>query len=259
VPFILGRPLFVVCGGETILLVTTDGLFLCDKRSDQFERVVVLGAPLSMACGDYHAMVITTAGLFARGENFNGQLGLGDKESREGFEKVAIQGNPLAVACGSTHTALLTTEGLFLCGDNFQGQLGIGGGMPHESTQFLKLSLSGAPFFAACGSAHTMLLSKEGLLGCGNNSQSQLGYPVKGMSPTRFVSSPIPGLPLSPAEEEEGPEKKKPRLGCRVCDVKGSVMRQEVAHTHRLFCSELCQKKYHYFDRLMRLPGGAGL
>jgi hypothetical protein len=260
VPFIVGRPLSVVCGERAIILVTTDGLFLKDKPSGQFERFVLSGVPLSMACGDYHKMVITTAGLFAHGENFNGQLGLGDNESRESFEKVEIRGNPLVVACGSTHTAVLTTEGLFLCGDNFLGQLGIGGGMPHESTHFLKPSLGSVPFFTACGSVHTMLLSKEGLLGCGDNSQSQLGYPVRGMSPTRFVSSPIPGLPLSPAkEEEEGPEKKKPRLGCRVCDVKGSVMRQEVAHTHRLFCSELCQKKYHYFDRLMRLPGGAGL
>jgi len=270
VPFIVGRPLSVVCGTLEIMLVTTEGLFSCagltweekqnveGVRIPQFDKVVLPGAILSVACGTGHTMVVTSTGLFARGQNHHGQLGLGDKKDREHFHRVEIRGEALSVSCGDYHTILLTTEGLFVCGTNLFGQLGIG--MAYDRTSFEVVKLGVSPFFTACGSNHTLLLAKEGLLACGDAKFRQLGFNMSTRDVqyvSKFTSSTVPGLPLTPVveEEEEGPERKKQRLACRICDTSAPKMRQEVENLHRLFCSELCQKKYHYFDQIMRVAG----
>jgi len=258
VPFIMGRPLSTVCGGEEIVLTTTDGVFSCRRQYDgnavfpTFEKVLLDGKVLSIGCGFGHIMIITTKGLFSRGRNIFGQLAVGDPDYRGTFVHVEVQGTPLDVACGSFHNILLTTDGLFGSGSNSSGELGFRGAIDTVVLRFEKMKTLTIPFFMACGGSHTMLLSTEGLSACGNNLYAQLGYHSQALNITELTPSPIAGLPLNPVEEE-GPERKKRHMGCRICDTGAPKMRQETANPHRLFCTEMCQKKFHYFDHLMRM------
>jgi len=53
-------------------------------------------------------------------------------------------------------------------------------------------------------------------------------------------------------KEEEGPPRKKRRLGCLICGLETPIVRQEVARPEREYCSEQCQRKYHFFEYLMQ-------
>ena len=68
--------------------------------------------------------------IFAIGDNRFGQLGLGDRTSRNTFTAVpALPDGKVAkqVIAGEDHTMILAEDGtVFACGDNSFGQLGLG-------------------------------------------------------------------------------------------------------------------------------------
>lgn len=260
---IRGAALSIWTRNAATLLITTDGLYatgandrgqlgLGDERDRvQFERVGIPGTPLAVAQGDHHCLVITTEGVCASGGNSAGQLGLGDVRDRAEFTPIAVEGIALSAACGHLHSMLLTTEGLFGCGD---GRFGTG----KNSATFLGVVVEGVPIAVSCGREFTMLLTTAGLFSAGSTENGQLGLGiVTEPYAVRFTRVEVPGLPLksllrhSPALADEGSEKKRPRLGCRLCHA-SAQLRREVAFPDRVFCAGLCQRKFHYFDRIAR-------
>jgi len=258
---IIGTALSVACFSNSILLITTSGLFatgfnqygqlgLGDLLSrSKFEKVTIPGRPLSVAQGADHAVVLTTEGLFTCGGNYHGQLGTGsfmNPFKRATFVRVKTEGEPLAVACGSYHTMLITTEGLFGCGNGQSGRLGMRVTQDTVET-FLKVFTVGTPISVACGENFTMLLTTEGLFASGSNEREQLGLIGVFYTPI-FTLVRVSGLPVRALQEE--PDKKRQRMGCRLCGTTAGL-RKERLRPDRVFCSELCHRKCHYFDQIL--------
>lgn len=140
---------------------------------------------INASCGAEHTFVCGVqqqrSYIFCRGNNSNGQLGLGKKISyTDRFKQVHIETSPqfFQVACGSFFTLLLTTTGkVWGFGHNHHGQLGSGSReqIVWEPTEIG--SLNGIPVTQiAAGTSHSLALSTTGLLFCaGSNSQGQLG------------------------------------------------------------------------------------
>ena len=119
----------------------------------------------------------------------------------------------------------------------------------------------GIPLSVACGTTHCILVTSEGVFGTGDNTSGQLG---KGLPPSVIGFEPIVlrGMEVSDVvrvhKEAVAPPLKKPRRArrdplkaCRVCEASPTLMHQEIVHTDRLFCSPLCQRKYHYFAQVL--------
>jgi hypothetical protein len=294
----------VACGENWEFIITFTGELFCRGQNGRgqlgvgdtmvrvlFTKVEVAGEAHSVVCLEHATMVITTAGLFSTGYNNAGQLGLGDTVTRTTFQKVTTTGVPLSLACGKNHSMLITTEGLFACGGNAHGQLGIGEGAPFAFT-FTRVNLHrhhGVPLSVACGPYHTMLITTQGLFGCGNIGTGGLGINLPSGSLKEFLSVPTQGTPLAVACSlsftvlltteglfasgrnyggylkrftlvevpglpiKEGPEKKRQRLACRLCGTT-SALREETLRPDRVFCGGECHRKFHYFDQLVNLP-----
>jgi alpha-tubulin suppressor-like RCC1 family protein len=260
----IGTPLVVHTRNASTFVITTVGLYATGYNNSgqlgfgdtldrvSFERVKVPGTPLQIALGSEHCFLLTTEGLFATGFNGSGQLGLGVFTNRTHFTLVQINGMPLSMACGVNHTMVITSEGLFGCG---HGRYGIGSDTITE--QFTRITIEGVPISVACGSEFTMLLTTAGLFSAGSTANGQLGL---GTVTTAYVESftrvQVPGLPLksllrqTPELADEGGEKKRPRLGCRVCNLADDTNVREKALPDRVFCQGLCQRKFHYFAQL---------
>jgi hypothetical protein len=69
-----------------------------------------------VACGVWHTAVLLDSGeLWVTGNNFSGQLGLGDRQNRVAFQQVtALAGKiVVAVACGDNHTVAVLGSPFF--------------------------------------------------------------------------------------------------------------------------------------------------
>ena len=80
-------------------------------------------------CGFYHTLILKNDGtLWGTGNNYSGQLGLGDTSSRYTFTEITTNIDDIkSVYCGSQHTFILENDGtLWSCGYNDYGQLGLG-------------------------------------------------------------------------------------------------------------------------------------
>jgi hypothetical protein len=257
---IQGRPISLSCKGRQTMVITTEGLFTCpyltqlevdfktaSTKAPLFQKLEIRGTPQTVVCGAGHAMLLTTEGrLFARGSNMYGQLGLSDDHGRSIFKEVRVPDSerPLAMACGNNHTMILTVGSLFACGENHMGQLGLG--HMRNRTGLVRVTIRGEPISVACAADHTALLTTAGLFMCGDAQATGDAPPWT----TVFREVVVEGLPLLLPPSSEEPTKKKQRLGCRVCRHMGtSAVIEEVARPDRVFCSTLCQRKYHHFDR----------
>ena len=142
------------------------------------------GAPVAMvACGIFHTLVMTRAGqLFAFGGGDFGQLGLGDRTSRD----VPVEVGPgrfgkaiiVFAAAGDDHSGVVTSGGgVWTWGWGACGCLGHN----DEQDQLVPRELEG-PFGGAralslaAGEAHTMVVTTCGAVwGCGAGERGQLG------------------------------------------------------------------------------------
>jgi alpha-tubulin suppressor-like RCC1 family protein len=109
------------------------------------------------------------------------------------------------ISCGYDYSVLLSTDGqVFTTGSNFHGQLGLEEGIPLGAKyydvgtmkkRFQRAKVDGA-FQIASGWAHTLCLSRHGLLACGQNRDNSLGLQalVENDDLTYFMQVPIPGL-----------------------------------------------------------------
>ena len=77
----------------------------------------------------YHSLILKNDGtLWGCGNNYYGNLGLGDNTNRTTFTQVTTNtDNIKSVYCGCNHTFILKNDGtLWGCGHNEYGQLGLG-------------------------------------------------------------------------------------------------------------------------------------
>ena len=113
--------------------------------------------------------------MFICGDNGDGQLGLGDEESRNTFTAVpALPDGKVAkqVVAGSHHTMILAEDGtVFACGYNDLGQLGMGDAT-NRNTFTAVPALPDGKFAkqVVAGGSHTMILAEDGtVFACGYN------------------------------------------------------------------------------------------
>jgi len=140
-----------------------------------------------VACGREHSIILAKEGLFCTGNNGSGQLALGDYNNRSEFTKIMnFYGDVIMLSCGDAHTMILTKEGLFGSGFNGHGQLGIdfeseSDLLDYKSFNLFKFTKCNLPnreiLSIACGCAHTIILTDNGIYSCGYNHNGQLGYP----------------------------------------------------------------------------------
>ena len=127
-------------------------------------------------CGSNHTFIIKNdSTVWATGLN-NGQLGLGDTNSRNTFTQVTTNiDNVKEIHCGSAATFILKNDGtLWGCGNNNYGELGTGAS---ESVTTFK-QITDNVKQVSCGSAtgHTAIIKNDGTLWVtGYNNCGQLG------------------------------------------------------------------------------------
>ena len=126
-------------------------------------------------CNDSSTFILKKDGsLYACGKNTDGQLGLGDIDTRTAFTRVNID-NVKQIACGDTHAFILKNDGIvFACGGNNKGQLGLGISTTSIKV-FTQVEIDNVKQIA-CGKGYSILLKNDGTIwSCGDNANGQLG------------------------------------------------------------------------------------
>lgn len=137
---------------------------------------------VEVACGFSHSMVLTSDGeVYSWGSNNCGQVGSGSTTTQatprrviHGLENRMI----VTISCGQVFSVAVTDNGeVFGWGNNGNGQLGSGFNGNHLIPYRL-IALQGICILQiACGYAHTLALTDEGLLyAWGANTVGQLGF-----------------------------------------------------------------------------------
>ena len=129
-------------------------------------------------CGYDYTLILKNDGtLWSCGRNTDGQLGLGDTNSRTIFTQITTNADDVKeIYCGGDHTFILKNDGtLWSCGNNQFGQLGLGD--TTNRTIFTQVTTNADDIKQVyCGSAYTFILKNDGTLwGCGYNGYGRLG------------------------------------------------------------------------------------
>lgn len=143
----------------------------------------------NIICGNTYAIAFSGDILFATGNNFNGQLGLGDTISRNIF--TPLTGSWQEVVCGSSHTLALSTgtNKWYGTGNSLQGQLGL-----NISTNIYRLTpLSGEWQKLRTFGSSTFGLSGGIWYATGLNDRGQLGLGDSGAGTNRLSFTPLTG------------------------------------------------------------------
>ncbi|AYV83839.1 MAG: chromosome condensation regulator [Hyperionvirus sp.] len=182
----------VICGHSYAIVVLADGTLLSYGNNDSgqlgvrdnlnrnfFERIT--GIPKNIAevvCSEESTIIRLTNGtLLACGNNYYGQLGLGDNLNRYAFEEIkGIPKNIVEVICNEFDTIIRLTDGtLMRCGNNENGYLGFGDSRDRFSFE----GISGIPkniVKVICSARTTIIMLTDGtLMGCGANMFGELG------------------------------------------------------------------------------------
>ena len=141
-------------------------------------------------CGGYHTLILKNDGtLWGCGYNANGELGLGDTNSRYTFTKITTNGDNIKeIYCGY-HTLILKNDGtLWGCGRNDYGQLGLGD--TTNRTTFTKITINANDIKEIyCGINHTVILKNNSTLwSTGYNQDGRLGL---GDTNTRYTFTQV--------------------------------------------------------------------
>jgi alpha-tubulin suppressor-like RCC1 family protein len=180
------NPISVHCRYNSSFILTKNGLFgsgnnffgslgLGDRKSKTVFTKINIPVIKLLKPGHNHTFAITVEGLFGTGCNRTfGQLGLGCHSNKKVFTKIPLN-NVIDIECGLSSSSALTTEGLFCCGSNTNGQLGIPNTNKEGIRTFQKIIFKSEILSVSCGEAHTIILTKDGVYGCGTNNHGQLG------------------------------------------------------------------------------------
>jgi hypothetical protein len=131
----------------------------------------------SVSAGNcWHTIAIKTDGtLWVWGDNFYGQLGLGDTTNRYTPTKVGTDTNWAYVSAGCANTIAIKTDGtLWAWGWNYTGQLGLGDTTNRYTPTQVGSDTNWA--YVSAGDSHTVAIKKDGTLWAwGDNFYGQLG------------------------------------------------------------------------------------
>ena len=132
----------------------------------------------SVYCSGYHTFILKNNGtLWGCGNNYEGQLGLGDKTHRTTFTQITTNtDNIKSVYCGRFHTFILKNDNtLWSCGYNDKGQLGLGD--TSDRYTFTQVTTNADDIKQVYyGGYHTFILKNDNTLwSCGYNGEGQLG------------------------------------------------------------------------------------
>jgi len=142
---------------------------------------IMLPHVIFIACKWESIFVFTIDGLYVCGDNNCHELGDGDALYLRKFKKISIDNNIISIECGMNHTLLLTLNGLYGCGisDYFSGVHDIIINTLIGTQTFCcknpqKLNISNV-ISMSCGASHSLVLTNDGLYGCGKNHFGQSG------------------------------------------------------------------------------------
>ncbi|CAN9498636.1 unnamed protein product [Ophioblennius macclurei] len=150
---------------------------------------------LRIAAGGEQSFAVSASGaVYAWGRNDVGQLGLGDGADRTAPTAVrSLDGKRTTeVGCGLEHAAALTEDGaVFTFGGGRHGQLGHNS-LRDEPRPRLVAELWGSKVVAvACGSHHTLALTRRSLYSFGRGGEGQLGR-LAASDPSVPLPVPLP-------------------------------------------------------------------
>ena len=153
----------------------------CRYEDPQFIRAMHGVEVKSISCGAWHSMALTEEGLlYAWGSNRYGQLGFGDKITRDAPSVVPKSGEVAfqQASAGTQHTVMLAKDGMvWVCGRGKHGQLGMGDTSEVcELTHLIKIRRVSVKQ-VCCGLEHTVLVTHSGdVWTFGRGTHYQLGH-----------------------------------------------------------------------------------
>lgn len=145
------------------------------------EPVSTIADAVSIVAGEDHTCARHINGAVSCwGNNFNGQLGFGEKVDQWTPGLVGV-GPVAALSAGWKHTCAIASGGVHCWGNNFSGQLGDGTDVDRpEPVSIDGSAWSGVPTQIAAGQNHTCVVLSAGNPRCwGSNSDGQLGLGFK--------------------------------------------------------------------------------
>jgi alpha-tubulin suppressor-like RCC1 family protein len=174
----------------------------CGTGSRSDERVPTkLGrveGGLAIATGGAHSLAVARArrplSLMAAGNNEQGQLGDGSRETRDAPVSVALPRSVIAAASGARHSLAISSDRhLWVWGANTSGQLGLAGGDRDQPQELpLPLAVDYGIAAVAAGGSHSIVLASDGTVWAfGDNSRGQLG---DGGTTNRYEPRRVAGL-----------------------------------------------------------------
>ncbi|MCA8838190.1 MAG: hypothetical protein K8963_10110, partial [Proteobacteria bacterium] len=125
----------------------------------------------------YTCAVASDGKLNCWGKNSNGELGLGDANSRNIPFRIGEDADWSTLSTGDNHTCAIKSSGQLYCwGDNNSGQLGIGGSQNNELNAPTQVGSDTDWSTLSTGDNHTCAIKSSGQLYCwGSNNSGQLG------------------------------------------------------------------------------------
>jgi alpha-tubulin suppressor-like RCC1 family protein len=182
----------IICGSyHNIILNENNELYVCGRNDSgqlglgNFENRNVytklehnFGKIKNISCGSNYNIILTENNeLFVCGNNYHGQLGLGDYNNRYTYTKLENNfGKIKNIYCGNCHNIILNENNeLYVCGYSYFGQLGLGD--YNNRNTYTKLEHNfGKIKNIYCGDYHNIILNEyDELYVCGNNCGGQLG------------------------------------------------------------------------------------
>jgi alpha-tubulin suppressor-like RCC1 family protein len=139
----------ISCGSfHNIILNESNDIFVCgwnhfcsgqlglDNNKDKDININIhirleynFGKIKDIFCGPYNNIILSEKNeLYVCGDNYHGQLGLGDEKNRNIYEKISLNFRKIKnIFCGGSHNIILNVNNeIYVCGNNIHGQLGLG-------------------------------------------------------------------------------------------------------------------------------------
>ena len=131
---------------------------------------------IDVSCGQIHTMIIdSNYKLYGSGNNFWGQLGIGNTDNKNTFTANSPFVTASNVICGYNYTFIIDENNdVYSTGFNLNGQLGIENTVNQDTFTAIVPSLKASK--VSCGVAHTLIIDENNhVYGSGSNGTGQLG------------------------------------------------------------------------------------